>query len=109
MLYVFGTFKELTVTTLLSIAVCLDGNMDYSMRRDQNNPHWNNLFCHVKELNDKLLSIANFYLCEDGTGSVKDEKILSKATSNISNACLEVTDATCVVVATICVQSHKNK
>ena len=71
------------------------------MRRDQNNPHWNNLFRHVKELNDKLLSIANFYLCEDVTSSVRDKNFLPKATSNISDACLEVTDATCVVVATM--------
>ena len=120
-----GLSKSCLSQLFCLIAVCRDGNMDYSMRRDQNNPHWNNLFRHVKELNDKLLSIANFYLCEDLTGSVKNEKILSKATSNISDACLEVTDATCVVVATMrsiirkeimdtktdaanCAPSHKN-
>ena len=32
---------------------------------------------------------------------IDDHKKLPRATSNTANACLEVTDATCVVVATI--------
>ena len=104
-MFLFLMFLGLTKSCLSEVvcpfAECRNGKMDYSMRRDQNNPHWNYLFRHVKELNDKLLSIANFYLCEDVTSSVRDKKILPKATSNISDACLEVTDATCVVVATM--------
>ena len=42
-------------------------------------------------------------------GSNNKETMLHKATSNIADACLEVTDATCVVMATMCSIIHKYK
>ena len=75
--------------------------MNYSSTRDKNNPHWNTLFRHVRQLNDQLISIANFYLGDHVMARITDKTMLPKATSNIADACLEVTDATCVVMATM--------
>ena len=75
--------------------------MNYSSTRDKNNPHWNTLFRHVRQLNDQLINIANFYLGDHVMARITDETMLPKATSNIADACLEVTDATCVVMATM--------
>ena len=83
--------------------------MNYSLARDKNNPHWRNLFCHVRQLNDQLIDIANFYLGDHVMARITDETMLPKATSNIADACLEVTDATCVVMATMRSILHKYK
>ena len=83
--------------------------MNYSSTRDKNNPHWNTLFRHVRQLNDQLINIANFYLGDHVMARITDETMLPKATSNIADACLEVTDATCVVMATMHSILHKYK
>ena len=83
--------------------------MNYSTSRDKNNPHWISLFRHVRQLNDKLVEIANFYLGNYVMARITDDGMLPKATSNIADACLEVTDATCVVMATMRSILHKHK
>ena len=83
--------------------------MNYSSARDKNNPHWRTLFRHVRQLNDQLIDIANFYLGDHVMARITDETMLPKATSNIADACLEVTDATCVVMATMRSILHKYK
>ena len=83
--------------------------MNYSTSRDKNNPHWISLLRHVRQLNDKLVEIANFYLGNYVMARISDDGMLPKATSNIADACLEVTDATCVVVATMRSMLHKHK
>ena len=83
--------------------------MNYSTSRDKNNPHWISLLRHVRQLNDKLVEIANFYLGNYVMARISDDGMLPKATSNIADACLEVTDATCVVMATMRSMLHKHK
>ena len=75
--------------------------MEYSVIRDMENPHWISLLRHVRQLNDELRQLANHYLGNNIMASITDHEKLPKATSNIANACLEVTDATCVVMATM--------
>lgn len=69
---------------------------------DNNNPKWIGLETLVKNLNEELIELAEFYF-DDETVSVlrQDEGLLSTATLNISKACLEVIDSTCVVMATM--------
>ena len=83
--------------------------MNYSSARDNKNPHWITLFRHVRELNDKLIDIANFYLGDYVMARITDKNMLPKATSSIADACLEVTDATIVVMATMRSILHKYK
>lgn len=75
--------------------------MEYSVTRDMENPHWISLLRHVRQLNDELRQLANYYLGNNIMASITDHEKLPKATRNIANACLEVTDATCVVMATM--------
>ena len=89
---------------------------EYTASRDKLNPHWNELLEHVRELNHKLIKLANFYLGNDVMAQLTNENRLAKATSSIASACLEVTDATCVIMATMrsiilknhCVQQINN-
>ena len=89
---------------------------EYTASRDKSNPHWNELLEHVRELNHKLIKLANFYLGNDVMAQLTNENRLAKATSSIASACLEVTDATCVIMATMrsiilknhCVQQINN-
>ena len=75
--------------------------MEYTALVDGKNPHWNALLEHVRELNSKLAELANFYLGNNVMSRLKDDNALPKATSSIASACLEVTDATCVTMATM--------
>ena len=75
--------------------------MEYTALVDGKNPHWNALLEHVRELNSKLAELANFYLGNNVMSRLKDDNALPKATSSIASACLEVTDATCVMMATM--------
>ena len=75
--------------------------MEYSASRDKDNPHWVSLLQHVRELNDKLMEVVNHYLGNQVMARITDDNLLPKATSNIADACLEVTDATCLVMATM--------
>ena len=83
--------------------------MEYSASRDKDNPHWASLLQHVRELNDKLMEVVNHYLGNQVMARITDNKLLPKATSNVADACLEVTDATCLVMATMrsIVKQHK--
>ena len=83
--------------------------MNYSTSSNKNNPHWISLLHHVRQLNDKLVEIANFYLGNYVMARMSDDGMLPKATSNVADACLEVTDATCVVMATMRLILHKHK
>ena len=73
--------------------------MECVATRDIDNPHWDDLLEHVKQLNDQLLALAHFYLGKKKL--LTDDDVLPTATSSIADACLEVTDATCVVMATM--------
>lgn len=75
--------------------------MEYTVVRDNENPHWNSLLRNVRQLNDELRQLSNYYLGNNVMATITDHEKLPKATSNIANACLEVTDATCVVMATM--------
>ena len=75
--------------------------MEYTALTDEKNPHWNALLEHVRELNSILVALANFYLGKNVMSQLKDASALPKATSSIASACLEVTDATCVIMATM--------
>ena len=74
--------------------------MECAATRDKKNPRWNDLLDHVKELNDQLMALANFYLGDNVKAQLTDD-MLPRATSSIADACLEVTDATCVMMATM--------
>ena len=73
--------------------------MEYTVVRDNENPHWNSLLRNVRQLNDELRQLSNYYLGNNVMATITDHEKLPKATSNVANACLEVTDATCVVMA----------
>ena len=73
--------------------------MEYVATRDIDNPHWDDLLEHVKQLNDQLLALAHFHLGKKKL--LTDNNVLPTATSSIADACSEVTDATCVVMATM--------
>ena len=75
--------------------------MEYIARRDKNNPHWNDLLDQVKELNNKLLALANYYLGNDKKKRLTDDAMLIIATGSIADACLEVTDVACVTMTTM--------
>ena len=75
--------------------------MEHSAVRDNENPHWIGLLRHVRQLNDELRQLADFHLGNNMMATITDHEKLPKATSNTANACLEVTDATCVVMATM--------
>ena len=74
--------------------------MECAATRDKKNPRWNDLLDHVKELNDQLMALANFHLGDNVKAQLTDD-MLPGATSSIADACLEVTDATCVIMATM--------
>ena len=73
--------------------------MEHVATRDIDNPHWDDLLEHVKQLNDQLLALAHF--CLGKKKLLTDDDVLPTATSSIADACSEVTDATCVVMATM--------
>ena len=75
--------------------------MEYTATRDNKNPRWNDLLDHVKELNDQLFALANFHLGDNVKARLTDDDMMCRATSSIADACLEVTDATCVIMATM--------
>ena len=64
--------------------------MECSVIRDMENPHW-----------ISLLKLADCHLGNNMMASLANHEKLPKATGNAANACLEVTDATCVVMATM--------
>ena len=69
---------------------------------DSSNPRWIGLETMVKTLNDELLKLAEFYFDERTISTLQqDGGSLSTATLNVSKACLEVIDSTCVVMATM--------
>ena len=74
--------------------------MEYNASRDKTNPHWSALRKHVREMNHTLVELANFYLGNNVMSRLTNDT-LPKATSSIASACLEVTDATCVIMATM--------
>ena len=75
--------------------------MEYSAKCDKDNPHWVSLLQYVRELNNKLMEVVNHYLGNQVMARITDDNLLPKATSNIADTCLEVTDATYLVVATM--------
>ena len=75
--------------------------MECSVIRDMENPHWIGLLGHVRQLNDKLRQLADHCLGNNTMASVADHEKLPKVTSNMANTFLEVTNATCVVMATM--------
>ena len=75
--------------------------MECIARRDKNNPHWNDLLDQVKELNNKLLALANCHLGNDKKKRLTDDAMLIIATGSIADACLEVTDVACVIMTTM--------
>ena len=75
--------------------------MPHCATRDKNNPRWNDLLDHVNKLNDQLVALANFCLGDDVKPPITEDGRLFRATNSIADACLEVTDATCVVAATM--------
>ena len=80
--------------------------MECVATQDIDNPHWDNLLEHVKQLNDQLLALAHFHLGKKKL--LTDNNVLPMATSSIADACSEVTDATCVVMATMRSIIHKH-
>ena len=52
-------------------------------------------------MNGKLLELANFHLGNNVMSRLTNDNALPKATSSTASACLEVTDATCVIMATM--------
>ena len=75
--------------------------MPYTATRDKSNPCWNDLLDHVNKLNDQLVALANYYLGDEVKQPITDDGMLFRATNSVADACLEVTDATCVVAATM--------
>ena len=75
--------------------------MPYTATRDKSNPRWNDLLDHVNKLNDQLVALANYYLGDEVKQPITDDGMLFRATNSVADACLEVTDATCVVAATM--------
>ena len=75
--------------------------MEHSVVRDNENPHWNSLLRNARQLNDELRQLSNCCLENNAMATIADHEKLPRATSNAANACLEVTDATCVVMATV--------
>jgi len=70
------------------------------VQNDNKNQKWVELENTVKSLNSELMELARFYFENDNIVSLhKDGGLLSTATLNISKACLEVVDSTCVVMA----------
>ena len=75
--------------------------MEHTASRDKTNPHWSALLEHVREMNGKLVELANFHLGNNVMSRLTNDNALPKATSSTASACLEVTDATCVIMATM--------
>ena len=75
--------------------------MEHTASRDKLNPHWNEPLEHVRESNQKLIKLADFHFGNNVMAQLTNENRLAKATSSIASACLEVTDATCVTMATM--------
>jgi hypothetical protein len=78
---------------------------------DNYNPNWNGLETLVKTLNDELMKLAEFYFDRRAVTSLgRNKDALCTGTLNISKACLEVIDSTCVVMATMrsIVKKHVN-
>ena len=75
--------------------------MPCTATRDKSNPRWNDLLDHVNKLNDQLVALANYYLGDEVKQPITDDGMLFRATNSVADACLEVTDATCVVAATM--------
>ena len=75
--------------------------MPCTATRDKSNPRWNDLLDHVNKLNDQLVALANCHLGDKVKQPITDDGMLFRATNSVADACLEVTDATCVVAATM--------
>ena len=75
--------------------------MPYTATRDKSNPRWNDLLDHVNKLNNQLVALANYHLGDKVKQPITDDGMLFRATNSVADACLEVTDATCVVAATM--------
>lgn len=76
--------------------------MECIASRDENNQCWKDLLDHVSGLNDKLVELSNSHLGNNVRAKlIQHNKMLPKATSGVASACLEVTDAACVVMATM--------
>ena len=75
--------------------------MPHTATQDKSDPRWNDLLDHVNKLNDQLVALANCHLGDNVKPPMTDEGMLFRATNSIADACLEVTDATCVVAATM--------
>lgn len=73
--------------------------MKYIVSRDKNKPYWKDLVDHVTGLNDKLTELIHSHLGNNVLAKLTDDKTLPKSTSGIASACLEVTDATCAIMA----------
>ena len=56
---------------------------------------------HVNKLNNQSVALANFHLGDEVKPPITDDGRLLRATNGVADACLEVTDATCVVAATM--------
>ena len=66
---------------------------------NKSNPNWNRLQSLVKSLSDELFELAEVYFNDGTANNVRDWRKLLDATLNISHACLEVMDSTCMVMA----------
>ena len=66
---------------------------------NKSNPNWNRLQSLVKSLSDELFELAEVYFNNGTANNVRDRRKLLDATLNISHACLEVMDSTCMVMA----------
>ena len=75
--------------------------MECTVVRDDKNPHWNSLLQNARRSNDELGQLSNCCLGNNTMATITDCKKLPEATSNAANACLEVTNTTCVVKATV--------
>ena len=55
--------------------------MEYTVVRDNENPHWNSLLRNVRQLNDKLRQLSNYYLGNNVMATITDHEKLPKATT----------------------------
>ena len=75
--------------------------MECIASRDNDDPRWRDLLDHVRELNDQLVTLADFHLGNNVKAQLTDDKVMRQGTGSTVDACLEVADATCVVMATM--------
>ena len=75
--------------------------MLHTATQDKSDPLWNDHLDHMNKLNNQLVALANFHLGDDVKPPITEDGRLFRATNSIADACLEITDATCVVAATM--------